>query len=150
MHVTCSPQESCILFTDFAAAHPGVSHSWIVHVLEKAELPEFTRRFLRMIYCNSTAQVEFSGKPGDKSPWPGASDKVVRRAVAYSQWRWILFFVGSMTRSFQWTLALPSFRLLMTALSPAFEVVDQTSRLNLNHRKCCWVQFDSESFAKWR
>ena len=33
----------------------------------------------------------------------------------------------------------------MTALSPAFEVVDQTAGLNLNHRKCCWVQYVSES-----
>ena len=35
-----------------------------------------------------------------------------------------------------------SFRLFMTALfSPAFKVVDQTAGLNLNHRKCCWVQY---------
>ena len=33
----------------------------------------------------------------------------------------------------------------MTALSPAFKVVDQTAGLNLNHRKCYWVQYGSES-----
>ena len=42
-------------------------------------------------------------------------------------------------------VAASSFRLLMTALSPAFKVVDQTAGLNLNHRKCCWVQYGSES-----
>ena len=27
--------------TDFASANPGVNHTWIFHVLEKAELPAF-------------------------------------------------------------------------------------------------------------
>ena len=61
-HVACSPQESGILLTDFAAAYPSVNHSWIFHVFEKAELPEFICLFLRMIYCDSTAHVEFAGK----------------------------------------------------------------------------------------
>ena len=61
-HVTCCPQESGFLLTDFPAAYPSVNHSWIFHVLEKAELREFICRFLRMIYCNSTTQVEFSGR----------------------------------------------------------------------------------------
>ena len=43
----CAPRESFILLTDFAAAYPGVNHSWIFHVLEKTELPEFICRFLR-------------------------------------------------------------------------------------------------------
>ena len=34
-YVACSPQESGILLTDFAAAYPSVNHSWIFHVLEK-------------------------------------------------------------------------------------------------------------------
>ena len=42
-------------------------------------------------------------------------------------------------------VAASSFRLLRTALSPAFKVVDQTAGLNLNHRKCCWVQYVCES-----
>ena len=33
----------------------------------------------------------------------------------------------------------------MTALSPAFKVVDQIAGLNLNYRKCYWVQYGSES-----
>ena len=33
----------------------------------------------------------------------------------------------------------------MTALSPAFVVVDRVTGLNLNHRKCCWVQYGNES-----
>ena len=43
-HVACSPQESGILLTDFAAAYPSVNHSSIFHVLEKVELPEFMCR----------------------------------------------------------------------------------------------------------
>ena len=30
---------------------------------------------------------------------------------------------------------------LMTALAPAFQTVDLSVGLNLNHRKCSWVQF---------
>ena len=56
------PQETDILLTDFAAAYQSVNHSWSFHVLEKAGLPEFIRRFFRMIYCNSTTQVEFAAK----------------------------------------------------------------------------------------
>ena len=41
-------------------------------------------------------------------------------------------------------VAASSFRWLMTALSHAFKVVDQTAVLNLNYRKCCWVQYGSE------
>ena len=33
----------------------------------------------------------------------------------------------------------------MTALAPAFRVVDRIGALNLNHRKCHWVQYGSES-----
>ena len=40
-HVACAPRESGILLTDFAAAYPSVNHSWIFHVVEKTELPEF-------------------------------------------------------------------------------------------------------------
>ena len=31
-HVECAPRESGILLTDFAAAYPGVNHSWIFQV----------------------------------------------------------------------------------------------------------------------
>ena len=33
---------------------------------------------------------------------------------------------------------------LMTALAPAFHSVDHIAGLNLNYRKCCWVQYGSE------
>ena len=42
-------------------------------------------------------------------------------------------------------VAASSFRLLMTAVSLAFKVVDQTAGLNLNHRTCCWVRYGSAS-----
>ena len=44
--VAFAPRESGILLTDFAAAYPCVNHSWIFHVLEKTEMPEFICRFL--------------------------------------------------------------------------------------------------------
>ena len=46
--------------TDFAAAFSSVNHSWIFHVVEKAELPMFICRFLRQIYVDSTTEVEFA------------------------------------------------------------------------------------------
>ena len=97
-HVACSPQESGILLTEFAAAYPSVNHSWIFHFLAKAELPEFICRFLRMIYCNSTTQVEFAGTSRGLFLMARASDKVVRRAASHLQWRSIPSFVGSRTR----------------------------------------------------
>ena len=42
-------------------------------------------------------------------------------------------------------VAASSFRSLMTALSPPFVVVDRVTGLNLNHRKCCWVQYGNDS-----
>ena len=42
-------------------------------------------------------------------------------------------------------VAASSFRCFMTALAPAFETMDLIARLNLNNRKCCWVQHGSES-----
>ena len=41
-------------------------------------------------------------------------------------------------------VAASSFPTLMTALFPAFEVVDWVAGLNLNHWKCCWVQYGNE------
>ena len=56
-NVACAPSESGILLTDFAAAYPSVNHSWILHVLEQAEVPEFICLFLRRIYYDSTTHV---------------------------------------------------------------------------------------------
>ena len=33
----------------------------------------------------------------------------------------------------------------MTALAPTFKIMDQIAGLNLNHRKCCWIHYGSES-----
>ena len=41
-------------------------------------------------------------------------------------------------------VASSSFRELMSALAPAFRSVDYIAGLNLNYRKCCWVQYDTE------
>ena len=41
-------------------------------------------------------------------------------------------------------VAALSFRDLMTALAPAFRSVDYIAGLNLNYRKCCWVQCGTE------
>ena len=60
-HVACAPPESGILLTDFAAACPSVNHSWTFCVLERTELPEFIRCFLRRKNYDSTTHVEFAG-----------------------------------------------------------------------------------------
>ena len=108
--------------------------SWIFHVLEKAELPEFICRFLRMIYFTSTTPVEFAGK----------SDGCRTRSFPKTLLRVLMLMI--------FAVAASSFRLLMTALSLAFVVVDRVSGLNPNHRKCCWVQYGSVScheFLNW-
>ena len=49
-------------------------------------------------------------------------------------------------------VAASSFRDFMTALASAFRSVDHIAGLNLNYRKCCWVQYGSdgrESLLRW-
>ena len=157
-HVVCSPQESGISLT-VAAAYPSVNHSWIFHVPEKAELPEFICRFLRMMYCNSTTQVEFAGK--SRGQFPMASG--VRQGCPASGFLLALPF----DPIFRWTqntiiprnpaapdflqpspcayaddfaVAASSFRLLVTALSRAFKVVD----------KNCWAPLESSEMLLGR
>ena len=138
-HVACAPHESGILLTDFAAAYPSVNHSWIFHVLEKAELPECICQFFLMIYCNSTTHIEFAGRTEDNSSWPGVCGKAVLRAASCLQWRSIPSFIclqdAIIPRNpaapdlFQsvpcayaddFAVAASSFRCLMTALDPTF------------------------------
>ena len=165
-HVACAPQESGILLTEFAAAYPSVNHSWIFHVLEKAELPRFMCRFLQSIYVDSNTEVEFAWENrGHFLMTMGRQARLSSEWFPICKWRSIQSFDGSRTRSFQKTLpfqtffnqpspcayaddfavAASSFRLLMTALSPAFVVVDRVAGLTLDHRKCCWVQYGSDS-----
>ena len=41
-------------------------------------------------------------------------------------------------------VAASSFTGLMAAQAPAFHSVDHIGGLNLNYRKCCWVQYGTE------
>ena len=154
-HVACCPQESGILLTDFAAS-PSVNHSWIIHALEWAELPEFSCRFLRMIHCNSTTHVEFAGRARGQFTMA----RVFRQGCPASGFLFAIAFdpifcwlentiiprnppspdflqPAPCAEADDFAVAASSFRLLMTALPPAFEVVDESAGLNLNHRKCC-------------
>ena len=65
-HFACVTRDSGILLNDFACACPSVNHSWIFHLLEKAELPRFIQQFLRMIYNNSVTDVVFAGKTEER------------------------------------------------------------------------------------
>ena len=141
----------------------SVNHSWIFHVLEKAELPRSICRFLQSIYVDSIQRLKLQGKPEDISAWPGASDKAAQRVV--------FLFAMSLDPIFRWlhdsiiprnpavpdfhqpspcayaddfAVAASSFGTLMTALSPAFVVVGWVAGLNLNHWKCCWVHCGSD------
>ena len=155
--------ETTALLTDFAAAYPSVIHSWIFHVLEMAELPEFICLFLRMIHCNSTTQVEFGGRTRGplfmaRGVRQGCLASGFSCAMAFDPiFHWLEVTIIPRNPAAQdslqpvpcafaddFAVAASSFRRLMTALSHAFKVVDQTAGLNLNHRKCCWVQYGSE------
>ena len=162
-HVACTPQESGILLTDFAAAYPSVNHSWILSVLEKTELPEFICRFLRSIYNDSTTHVEFAGATRGqflvaRGVRRGCPASGFLFAMAFDPiFRWLqeaviprnpdnLDFLQPAQCAYADDLAVAasSFRCLMTALAPAFHSVDHIAGLNLNYRKCCWVQYGTE------
>ena len=154
-HVARAPQESGILLTDFAAAYPSVNHSWIFHVLEKAGLPEFMCRFLRMIYRNSTTQVEFAGKSrGQFNNGQGRQASLSSERLPLCSGLLPYFsmapghdhsrkpccsklsstFSGPGAYADDFAVAASSFRLMMTALSPAFVVVDRVAGLNVDHQ----------------
>ena len=162
-HVACAPRESGILLTDFAAAYPSVNHSWIFHVLERKELPEFLCRFLRRIYYDSTTRVEFAGMARQflmaRRVRQGCQASGFLFAMAFDPiFRWLQDAIiprnpasldfpqpAQCACADDLALAALSFRCLMTALVPAFQAVDQIAWLYLNHRKCCLVQYGSES-----
>ena len=145
--------------TDFAAAYPIVSHSWIFSVLEYIGLPDFLCRFLRSIYGDSTTHVEFAG--AERGPFPmargvrqGCPASGLLLAMAFKPiFRWLqesiiprnldnLDFLQPAQCAYADDLAFASssFRELMFALALAFRSVDYIAGLNLNYRKCCWVQ----------
>ena len=164
-HVACTPWESGIFLTDFASAYPSVNHSWIFHVLEKkTDLPEFTCRFLRRIYHDSTTHVESARTTGgqflmDRGVRQGCPASGFLFGIAFDPFfRWLqdsiiprnpagLDFLQPVPCAYADDLAVgaSSFRCLMSALAPAFQIMDQIAGLNLNHRKCCWVQYGRES-----
>ena len=150
-HVACATRDSGILVTDFAAAYPSVNHSWIFHVLEKAEVPGFSCRFLRVIYCNGMMEVEFARKTRGQF----LMSRGVRQGCPASRFLFAMAFrpyLSMAPRLYHpknpaasdflqpspcacaddFAVVASSFLTLMTALSPAFEVVYRVAGLNLN------------------
>ena len=129
-HVACSPQESGISLTEFAAAYPSVKHSWIFQVLEKAELPEFICQFLRMMYCNSTTHVEFARRTRGQFPMP----RCVRQGCPASGFLFAMAF-DPIFRGLESTIiarnpAAPDFLQSVTcAYADKFAVAASSSRL---------------------
>ena len=168
-HVACAPQESGVLLTDFAAAYPSVNHSWIFSVLENTGLPGFLCRFLRSIYRDSITHVEFAGAErgqflmarGVRQGCPSTGFLI---AMAFDPiFRWLqesiitrnvenLEFLQPTQCAYANDLAIASssFRELMIALAPAFRSIDCIAGLNLNYRKCCWVQYGIEEHDSLR
>ena len=116
-----------------------------------------------MIYCNSTTDDEFAGKTrgqflmarGVRQGCPASGlfamcfdpiflwlhDAIIPRNPADPD-----FLLPSRCAcADDFAVAASSFQSLMTALSPAFVVEDRLAGLNLNHRKCCWVQYGSDN-----
>ena len=161
-HVACATRDSGILLNDFACAYLGVNHYWIFHVLEKGELPRFIQTFLRMNYNNSVTDVEIAGKTRRQF----LMSRCVRQGCPASGFLFAMAFDpmfrclhGSIIRreflqpvprayADDFAVAAPSFRSLMPALSPAFLAVDSIAGLNLNHRKCFWVQYGKNRFQE--
>ena len=131
-------------------------------MLEKTELPDFICRFLRRIYNKSTTNVEFSGTtPKTVLHGQGRETRLSCERLlvcdGFLIFRWLqdaitprnpagLDFLQPAQCAYADDLAVAasSFRDLMTALAPAFHSVDHIAGLNLNYRKCSWVQCGSE------
>ena len=161
-HVARDPQELGILLTAFAAAYPSVTHSWIFSVLENTGLPGFLCRFLRSIHSDSITHVDFAG--ADRGQFlmargvrQGSPASCFLFAMAFDPiFRWLqettprnpdnLNFLQPAQCAYADDLAVAasSFRGLVTALAPAFRSVDHIAGINLNYRKCCWVQCGTE------
>ena len=170
-HVACAAKESGILLTDFAAAYPSVTHSWILSVLEKTELPDFICHFLRKNYRNSTTHVEFAGATrkqfrmarGVRQGCPASSflftmafDPIFRwlQETVFPRNPFDLDFLQPAQCAYadDFAVAPSSFRDVMTALAPAFHSVNHIAGLNLSCRKCCWVHNgneEREALCQW-
>ena len=162
-HVACAPLESGVLLTDFAAAYPSVNHFWIFSAIENTVLPAFLCRFLRSIYKDSITHVEFAGEERGqflmaRGVRQGCPASGFLFAMAFDPiFRWFqesinpknpdnLDFLQPVQCAYADDLAVASssFIGLMSALAPAFRSVDSIAGLNLNYRKCCWVQYGTE------
>ena len=153
-HVACAPQESGILLTDFAAAYPSVNHSWIFSVLENTGLPEFLCRFLRSIYRDSITHVEFAG--AERGQFLMA--RGVRQGCPVSGFLFAMPF-DPMFRWLQETI-IPENPDSLDFLQPAQcayagDLAIASSSfgdlmLNLNYRKCCWIQYGTEEHDSLR
>ena len=168
-HVACAPQDSGVLLTDFAAAYPSVNHSWIFSVLENTGLPNFLCRFPRCIQKDSITHVEFAGaERGQFLMASGVREGCPASGFLFAMafdpiFRWIqesiiprsadnLQFLQPVQCAYADDLAIASssFRELMFALAPAFRSIDCIAGLNLNFRKCCWVQCGNEEHESLR
>ena len=168
-HVACAPQDSGVLLTDFAAAYPSVNHSWMFSVHENTGLLGFLCRFLRSIYRDIITHVEFAGAQrgqfltarGVRQGCPASGFLFAMAFDPISRWLLEtnipknpdnLDFLQPAQRTCADDLAVASssFRELMYALAPAFRSVDYIAGLNLNCRKCCWVQYGNEEHDSLR
>ena len=155
--------------TDFAAAYLSVTHSWIFSVLENTGLPDFLCRFLRSIYKDSITHVELAGAERGhflmaRGVRQGCPASGFLFAVAFDPiFRWLqesiiprnvdnLESLQPTQCAYADDLAITSssFRELMLVLAPAFRSIDCIVGLNLNYRKCCWVQYGNEEHDSLR
>ena len=142
--------------TDFAAAYPSVNHSWIFHVLEKAELPEFICLFLRRIYYDGTTRVEFAGMTRGqflmaRGVRQGCPASGFLFAMAFDPiFRWLqdaiiprnpagLDFLQPAQCGYADDLAVDRFGTCLPLCGPCSWAQFEPSE------KCCWVQYGSWS-----
>ena len=78
-------------------------------------------------------------KPEDNFSWTKVSKKVALHRFSVPEF----LQLAPCVHADDLAVAAPSFRSLMTAVSPAFVVVDSVAGLNLNHPKCYSVQHGS-------
>ena len=92
-------------------------------------------------------------RPGDSSSWPGELDlrwlstpssDGSKRQLSQGTSTVEFLQLAQCAYADDLVVASSSFRELMFALAPAFRSVGPIAGLNLNYRKCCWVQYGTE------